>query len=417
MHEQITAPPATDRIVAVDALRGFALFGIVIVHMVEQYLGAPPPPSRPNFGIFSTADVVVQAIDGLLFVGKFFPMFSLLFGLSFFIQMDRAARKGVDLHGRFVWRLVLLLVLGVLHGLVYRGDILSIYAMLGLSLVLFYRARDRTLLVTALLLFVGVPRLLLAGISEAVNAPVSMMPGDTAELEAYFSTIKSGSVPAIFASNITDGVRMKLGFQFGVVGRGYQTFGLFLVGLYIGRHGWHEAVADFKWFLRRVVTGGIAAMAATVVIFGLLAWSGGIGRPETMGPWQITASLGLYDIFNLSLTAVLTAGFLLIYLRPRMQHALRRLAPVGQMALTTYVCQTLIGTFFYYGWGVNRLGEVGAATAFLLAMAIFAGQVAIANVWVRYFRFGPLEWLWRSLTFGQRQPFRLPPHRAILHAS
>jgi uncharacterized protein len=205
------------RVVAVDALRGFALFGIVVVHFVEQYLGAPPPPSRPNFGIFSAADSIVLAVDALLFVGKFFPMFSLLFGLSFFIQMDRAARKGTDFQWRFVWRVVLLLLLGLVHGLAYRGDILSIYALLGLVLVFFYRASDRTLLVAAVLLFVGLPRLLLVGITEAMGQALSVLPGNPGALDAYFIALKSGSVPEIFASNITDGLWMKVEFQFGVI--------------------------------------------------------------------------------------------------------------------------------------------------------------------------------------------------------
>jgi uncharacterized protein len=405
------APPrgqaTSNRIVAIDALRGFALFGIVVVHMVEQYLAALQPP-RSNFGIFSNADRTVQAIVTLLFIGKFFSMFSLLFGLSFFIQMERAARRGIDFHARFVWRLVLLLLIGVVHGLVYRGDILSIYAMLGLLLVLFYRASNRTLLVTALLLFVGLPRLLLAGISEAVNVPLSIVPGSAAAIEEYVNVLKSGSLLVIFASNVTEGVLMKLEFQFGVFGRGYQTFGLFLIGLYVGRHGWHESLPDLRRSLRRVAFGGLVTLLATSALFVLLASVGAIGRPETMGSWQITASLALYDIFNLSLTSILTVGFLLLYLRPGPQRTLRWLAPVGQTALTTYICQTLIGTFFYYGWGLNQLGETGAATAFLLAIILFAGQVIIANVWVRYFQFGPVEGLWRSLTFGRRQPFRRP---------
>src|SRR5918994_5789506 len=135
MSQLSTSPTAGERIVSIDAVRGFALLGIVVAHMVEQYMGSPPPPSRPQFGIVSPAiDGTAMAIVQLVVVGKFFTMFSLLFGLSFFIQMDRAGRREVPFAGRFAWRLIVLFAMGMAHHLFYRGDILSVYAMLGLLL-------------------------------------------------------------------------------------------------------------------------------------------------------------------------------------------------------------------------------------------------------------------------------------------
>jgi uncharacterized protein len=122
--------------------------------------------------------------------------------------------------------------------------------------------------------------------------------------------------------------------------------------------------------------------------------------------WHLLVGLTGLDLFNLGLTAVLMGGFLLLYHSGRLHGVLIRLSPVGRTALTTYVCQTLIGTFIYYGHGLNLSGEIGAASALLLAFVIFAGQVVVSTFWLRHFQYGPLEWFWRAATFGTAQPFR-----------
>ena len=407
-----------DRIIAIDALRGFALFGMVVVHMVEQYMGSPPPASQPSFGVFSTVDMVARGIVGLLFMGKFFAMFSLLFGLSFFIQMDRTSGRGHAFTGRFLWRLALLFVIGAAHHLFYRGDILTIYAMLGASLVLFYRASARTILVVAVLLGLGVPRLLLVGVAEAVGVRWMMLPDDRA-VQTYFDTLRGGSLLAVFVSNVREGFLTKLEFQFGVFGRGYQTLALFLIGLYLGRLRWHESLADLRRPLRRIALWGGVTFLAVGGVFGLLVATGG-GPPSTpaaITPWQAVVGLGLYDLFNLGFMCFLMAGFLLLYRAPAWHRVLRSLAPVGQTALTSYVCQSLIGTFIFYGYGLGRLGQIGAAGAVLLALLVFAAQVGVAALWLRSFRFGPVEWLWRSLTYGQLQPFQVGRHGSALPAA
>jgi uncharacterized protein len=396
------------RIAAVDALRGFALLGILLVHMVEQYVGGPPPTA--DFGIVSSWDPIVAGATELMIRGKFFMMFSLLFGLSFFIQMDRAAAREIGFRRRFAWRLTVLLVIGLVHHLFYRGDILSVYAVIGLLLLLFYRASDRTLLLTALLLFLGVPRLLLLAGSSLFGFDPLLVSFEDAASPAYYSTIRNGSLLAVFATNLLDGLQLKFAFQFGLFGRGYQTLALFLLGLYLGRSGWHTVLSGSRPRLRRVLLCGLAVM---VVAFGsgnlLMALVGGssLGLNVSPSAWQMALGLQFYDISNLGMMAMLVAGFLLLFLRPAGERVLTALAPVGKTALTCYVCQTLAGTFLLYGWGTGYLGQIGASTAALLALAIFASQLVISALWLRVFRFGPLEWVWRSLTYWRLQPMRI----------
>ena len=409
--------PATltggSRIVAVDAVRGFALLGILVAHMVEQYLGSPPPPSRPNFGVFSTLDGIALGLVHLLVVGKFFTMFSLLFGVSFFIQMDRAARRGVDFAGRFAWRLLVLFAIGMAHHLFYRGDILAVYAMLGLPLVLFYRASDRAVLLGAAILLLGVHRWVLAA-AGLLGAQVPMMAIDYADVEAYYSAIKSGSLPAIFWLNLKDGFLSKMDFLFSWFGRGYQTMGLFLIGLYMARRGWHLKTAEMRPAIRRLTLGGLGLALVAAGITGAAMFLGGMPTSDAdLRTWHLLVGLTGMDLVNLGLSAMLFGGFLLLYHSRRAHDALARLAPVGQTALTTYVCQTLIGTFIFYGHGLNLSGEIGAATNVGLALAAFGLQLLVATWWLGHFHYGPLEWFWRCATFGRLQPFKLDVRRTM----
>jgi uncharacterized protein len=409
MHEAgpMGAAPRSGRIDAVDALRGFALLGIVVVHMVEQYLAAPPPPPMETFGVFSLADRIVQGINGLLFIGKFFPMFALLFGVSVVIQADRGSATSSA--GRFTWRLIVLFGIGLVHHALYRGDILSIYALLGLPLVALRHLGDRWLLATAAFLGLGGPRLCLLIGGAALGYPLDMSPPAGPGLAAYYDTVRRGDLLALAISNLRDGFLMKMEFQLGLFGRGYQTVAMFLLGILLARHGWHESLSTRLVQLRRVVKGGLVTAGVALAVMALGAVVVGTPTPAGMSRPQAMVFLAGYDIFNLGIAATLASGFLLLYHRNRPHRLLRHLVPVGRTALTVYVSQTVIGTWLLYGHGLGLLGRIGAATALLLALLVFAAQVVIARAWLTRFRYGPLEWVWRSLTLLEVAPLRAAP--------
>jgi uncharacterized protein len=409
-------PAAKPRIVALDAVRGFALLGIIAVHMVEQYLGSQPPASQAAVTP-APVDAVAAALVGLLFVGKFFAMFSLLFGISFFIQMDLADGRGQSFGGRFTWRLAILFAIGMVHHLVYRGDILAIYAVLGVVLLLFYHVSDRWLLTTAAATLLGLPRFVLGLWTLASGAQPHLSIADDAALQTYWDTLKTGTPAAIGWLNLTEGIQPKLVFLFGWFGRGYQTLGLFLVGLYIGRHGWHQQIDAMRPSIRRLTWWSLGVCLLVLLVIGVAAGaayatgvlpSGGADSgqapPEAPPLWLLVCGLMLYDIFNLGAMGAFAGGFLLLSLRRGPQRLLRWLAPVGRTALTTYVMQSVVGGLVFYAYGLNLLGEIGAAAALGIAALVFAGQIVAANLWLRYFRYGPLEWLWRSATYLQFQP-------------
>jgi uncharacterized protein len=414
MNSRLPSEGSGDRIVALDAVRGFALLGIAVVHAVEQYAGSPPPPSEPNLGVFTVADQVTRGLVALLFMGKFFAMFSLLFGLSFFVQMDAAARRKASFAGRFAWRLGILFAIGMAHHLVYRGDILAIYAVLWFVLLPLFRVPNPVLVGLAAAIALGVHRLVLAAATAGSGGPIELVPLDPAATEAYFRALRSGTPADVLAHNLTHGFVEKLYFLFGWFGRGWQTLALFLFGLYIGRHRWHERLPELRRPLSRIMVGGLGVSLAAAALLAAAAVSGVLPQtPEDARPWHYVAGFLLYDLFNLGLTAFLTCGFVLLY-QGRLHRALRHFAPVGRTALTCYVGQSLVGAAIYYGWGLGLIGRLPLTAAFFLGFAIFAGQLVISAIWLRHFRFGPLEWAWRSLTYGRLQPLLVEgPREAV----
>ncbi len=221
----------TTRIQIIDVLRGFALLGIIIVHFTEQYYAGQPPEAMAKASPNNIADQVVQGIIGILIQGKFFTIFSFLFGLSFFIQLDKSEESGSFLL-RFAWRLVVLFAIGFVHSLHYRGDILTIYAVLGFGLLVTYKLPDRALLLVALFLVFDFPAFF-TRVAQTFIDSGSQQQANQKELQLYFDTLKHGDYLSIVKANVFE-ILPKFQFQV-VFGRLYITFGLFLLGLYAGR--------------------------------------------------------------------------------------------------------------------------------------------------------------------------------------
>ena len=400
----LTAPTVpAQRIQAIDALRGFALAGIVLVHMVEQFVGAPLPESAAASMSQGVADQLVDGVLLIFFRGKFYLLFSFLFGISFFIQMDRAAQKGKDFKGRFLWRLLILLLFGLAHSLLYRGDILTVYVVLGLFLPLFYSVPDRGLLAVALVLFLGAGRylsFLLFGDVQPFGGPeLSPQSPYTAE---YFAILKEGSFGEVLRDNAVNGLRAKMNFQFGVFGRAYTTFAFFLVGLWVGRRRIFAQADQHKKLIKRVLWFSVGGLVVSVA--GLAGVFSQLPQPIAFSSWGSMVGLSCYDLTNITMTGIIIAGFLLLFYR-RERSVLQVFAPYGQMALSNYLAQSVIGTLIYYGWGLGYLAEIRNVHALILGVVVIAGQVLISRWWMHRYRYGPLEWAWRCATYGRRMPF------------
>jgi uncharacterized protein len=390
-----------NRIDAVDALRGFALAGIVFAHMIEQFLAAPRPAEgwlvEPNL-----ADHLVNAFNGIFIMGKFFSIFAVLFGMSFAIMMGNAAAKGRSFSGRFVWRLAILMLIGFLHSLLYRGDILTVYVAVGFCLPLFYRLPGKVLWAIIILLFLGVGRYLFYLATGTASMLEVRMTPDAPATAAYFEILKNGSFIDVARENFLHGFANKFDFQLGAFGRGYLTLAYFLVGMWLVRVGIVNNLGANKPLIKKVMYWSIAF---TVVFFFAMGVSFSV-VPNVMAfeNWLSVFVYALYDIFNIAFTATLICGFLLLYLR-RPTGWLGQLAPYGRVALSNYLLQSLIGTFILYGWGLGLLGEVHQWQMFLLSLVVIFLQAALSKRWLAHFYYGPLEWLWRCGTYFKKVKF------------
>lgn len=393
---------------SIDALRGFALAGIVFAHMMKHYIASAHPETGMEKVFQGTIDQVVNGIVMFFIVGKFFALFSVLFGLSFFLQMDRAGQRGVNYAMTFLWRLILLFLIGYLHHLFYRGDILTIYAFVGIFLIPLYGLSTKVLLYLAGIIFAGTGSYLIYYFfgTTSLFESTSGAP-DAVGLQVYFDTLKHGSLIDVFAHNATEGMLNKLDFQFGLVGRGYLTLGYFIIGLWLGKIGIFQALGAYKKQI------GHFMLILIGVFIILIVFGGGLGylaNSSAQGlewdSWMMRFLNTIGGLINTVILGWIIGGFLLLFLKRPDSSFFQWMAPYGKMALTNYIGQSLIATFFLYGWGLGFLGEIRAVYMFLLSFVLVGFQVVFSLYWLKYFKYGPLEWLWRSATYGKWQPLK-----------
>lgn len=232
MEKNKTVATAGGRITVIDALRGFSLVGICLIHSMQHFgvMGTMQP--QEIFPWEGTLNEIFSWLITYLVFGKFFIIFSCLFGLSFFIQMDRASQKGVDFRPRFLWRLALLLVIGFVHGLLVRIDILLVYAILGFVLVLMYKWPTKLLVGLTLFLFLGGATLIPVAY-KAVTAPaVEQVAERSAPAARPAGPRKVPTLSETIQDNAWSGLASKMTFQF-VSGRIYLTLGLFILGFIV----------------------------------------------------------------------------------------------------------------------------------------------------------------------------------------
>ena len=415
------SPPATpsgpvtkrERIQTLDVLRGFALLGILLVNMSYfanpvQYAMIPHPDTN---AINRAAEWLVR----FLAEGKFFSLFSFLFGLGFTIQMTRAEAKGTRFIPRYLRRLAILLVIGLLHGLLlWVGDILVFYAILGVFLIFFRRMKLKwvwtwaivLVLLPSLLTALGVLSLQLASSDPATLQAIQE--GMTQQLQVYeemaaraAEVYSTGSFVAVTQQRVSDLIFMWAISLF----LAPSIFAMFLVGSIFGRQEYiHKADQHVKLFRNLLLWGGLVGIIGNAIFATQIAT---VVRSQTDWPMLIaTVSQAIgAPALMLAYMAALTLGMLHPTWRPRLQI----LAPVGRMALTNYLLQSLICTTIYYGYGLGLFGTVGAMAGIGLSLIIYVLQIPWSHWWLARFHFGPVEWLWRTLTYGRVQPFRLTP--------
>jgi uncharacterized protein len=375
----------TNRIDMVDGLRGYALLGLFLVHCVERF---------ELYWLDPRPDVWFEAVFAL-FSGKAFATFALLFGFSFATIMANERARGGDFTLRFAWRLALLFAIGTLHVLIYRGDILQVLALVGLLMIPFDRVKsDRVLLVLAALLFLEIPLLVRAWAAARGAEWATAQPLFWAD--SRLAALASGSFGEALASNLGPGSVSKWSFYV-ENGRVVEIAGLFLVGVVLQRRALFAAAGERRGLWLGVLAGGAVLWGAATLFVPQ-------GR-EGMTKASLDAAFDIYRA--LGATAFQVALFVLAW-HSSLGRWLAVLVPAGRMTLTLYVGQSLVFAPLLYGYGLGLWDHLSHAQMVLIGLAAFALQLALAALWFRPFRYGPLEWLWRA---GTRTSLAVPFRR------
>ncbi len=388
------------RIGIVDALRGSALAGILLLHSIEHFDFLRYPPFPPAW--LRTLDLHTKDIAFFLFGGKSYAIFAMMFGLSFFLIVDRAAKRGVDFRWRFLWRLGVLAIIGYIHSLLYCGDILSMLAVMGLPLVLFYNVDRRILAWVSFILLLQVPFLWQLGraLLEQGYAPP---PGHSGRYYGpLMNLFANNGLSDVVRGNAVNGNIAKWWWSIDN-GRCLQMWGLFVLGLWLGRSRVFETPAAYvKLATRALIIGAIGFAIFYTAEVNLNAWlpAGSVRRVTA----RLVNSYG--DFFQMLVWA---GGFVLLYHFTRFKRVLELLVPFGRMSLTCYITQALIWVPFYYHFGLGMFRHLGQFYSILCGAGFLVLQIAVAHWWIKRFAYGPFEWLWRCgtlLTF--KVPFRRP---------
>ncbi len=403
---QVAPISLEERIEVLDVLRGLAVCGILIGNMqwFSGY-GMMPKSLAPQSPF---ADQLTHFLVWFFVEGKFYSIFSFLFGFGFALQIARAQERGDTQASLFKRRLWWLLVIGVLHAyLLWAGDILSIYALMGFVLILFRKKTNQSLLKwTFGLLLIPILVYIVLYILFVVFVPPDLV----ARLDAAQMDFWQESIRKVQQSNylqIISGYNLNY-----IVGR-YASLimetrlpkilAMFLLGFYAYRQKFFQDLSSHQTFIRRVLVYGLLLGVAGNLAFATFAGAEAVFPPSPAGIVGVIS----YAFGVPALVLFLIAFIATLWQKATWRRMLHWLAPVGRMALTNYLLQTLICVFIFYGYGFGYFGKVGATTATLIALAIFVLQILLSALWLKYFSYGPMEWIWRQLTYRKRLSLRL----------
>jgi uncharacterized protein len=402
---QIGPVSIPDRIEILDVLRGLAICGILIGNM-QWFSGyGMMPPALAEQAPF--ADQITHFLVHFFVEGKFYSIFSFLFGVGFAMQIARADEQGDLKATLFKRRLFWLLIIGLLHAyLLWAGDILSVYAVMGFVLILFRKKPDGSLLKWAFALM-AVPiltyiLLYILFVSFAPPDVEAMINAGQMEFwkEAVMKASQGTYLQIVSDFNLNYIVGRYLGLIFEM--RLPKILAMFLLGLYAYRRGFFEDLSIHQPIIRRVAFYGLTFGLIGNAIFAAVA-----GKEAVLPPTPIGIIGVITYAFSVPALAIgIIALVATMWDRPAWKRILAYFAPVGRMALTNYILQTLICVFIFYGYGFGQFGQIGATFATLTALAIFLIQIALSTLWLKYFAYGPLEWIWRQLTYRKRLGLR-----------
>lgn len=400
MKAENTSQPVKNRIVTLDALRGFALLGIALANFPEFSLWTfldHETQMKMQTGSF---DAIVRCLQYMLVDGKFYTIFSVLFGIGFYIIISHAIQRGANGFRIFYRRMLILLIIGLAHlMLLWSGDILMLYAAIGMLLPLFRNCNPKTLLWWSGFFFLLPTAIEVWRVASGIN-PADML---------YYAWWNTASAYGIGEENFAGWLRdaqsykemnaflmqgaVERMWEFVSGQRYFKVLALFLVGFYVGKRQIFSNLEAHSELLRRVTKIGFGIGLPMSFIY---AWSSMSGEPIGSILHSLIYTLSVYPM-----GFAYMSGFSLLYLRHRNNRVWNMLAYPGRMALTCYIMQSVAGIILFYGIGFGMGATAGLTFSEFAATAVFAAETALCALWLKHFNFGPLEWIWRMFTYGK----------------
>lgn len=400
-----------EREIFMDVLRGFAVLGIFIANLGSGFSWYREDAHLTGPFLVPGWDHKMTFLHHMFIEGKFYSIFSLLFGWGIALQIKRGIAKGVDAVPTVRRRLLFMLLLGFVHLMLWPGDIVFFYALLGFILLPLRKFSNKTLLITGGILLLS-PILLywLKMTWTDLNYPAQKL-FDTGRWvdghlnhinseESYFKFIKSASWWDVLKGNIS-GFFYRYGYLF-FVSRVPKVLGMFLIGYVIGRSDFYKNILRYKKLLFWVVTIGLViGLPANYFLAHYMS--------TAEGDYYTLKTKGLYStiVYALGVAPLAMAYvglFMLVFQTGPGKKFLSVLAPVGKMAFSNYIFQTLAANFVFLHAGLGLMGTIGPVYYTLFGVLFFILQIIISTIWLRYFNYGPVEWLWRSATYKKWQP-------------
>ncbi|HJV77049.1 MAG TPA: DUF418 domain-containing protein [Paludibacter sp.] len=381
---------SSPRLHVVDALRGFAIVSIMLLHSLEHFDYYYFPPNLP--GWMKSLDKSVWDTLFFLFSGKSYAIFAMLFGLTFFIQSDNQAKKGKDFRIRFAWRLALLLGFGLINSAFYEGDILTFFALIGFALIPVAKLNNKAVL--------GIAAILMLQPYEWYNFIYGLQHpelklGDPASW-TYFGRsgeyVTSHSLLKTLYGNFTNG-KTAVFLNNWEEGRVFQTASLFMLGMIAGRKKLF-AVSDEnkKFWIRTLIIATLCFIPLFTIKTNIPGWiqSVAIHRPLV----HIIASWG-----NMAFMLVWVSGFVLLFQTASTQRVLNVFTDYGKMSMSNYIMQSIVGGIIYCGFGFGLYQYTGATYCLLIGIVLAILQGLFSTWWMQNHRQGPLEAIWHKLTW------------------
>ncbi|KJD34985.1 hypothetical protein PW52_12885 [Tamlana sedimentorum] len=390
------------RIEIIDILRGFALLGIIFMNMsfFSGYMFMPFDELKQisNFEL----DNKLYSFLGVIVTGKFYTIFSILFAVGFYIQFNKNRDRTADFLKTYRRRLFILLIIGILHTLFWYGDILLTYSIFGFILILFRNVKPKILLRWSLF-FLLVPFLFDFALLLYIEALQPNIPANTDEIPMsrisypdmsnvdLINTFRDGSVIEIFKLNIHNFIWKHLGY---IPSGGYFTFlGIFLLGYYLASIEFFKKTPKSTKLIVIVLICGIIITIANKFLGG-----NAYGIPTLQNiRYKFLSKVGQLLISLSYIMAIIKIAQTAIG-----KKVFKYLIPVGRTALSNYLIQTILMVVIFYNFGFSLFGKIGLIPTFAISIIIVIIQIIASNIWLKHYRFGPFEWVWRSLTYKKR---------------